>query len=152
MRVRIFSVYALAAFLFVGCADLVGFNSDQAEEGTYVYTAFDSTGVAVAEGELDITFEKVKDDDNRFHIKGTWDLQQIGDTKRPIGKQTGEGELRGNVREDGWVWINLNPNVEDDNVTLRGEFKGKSLERLEGEWSYMSWVPVNGGQFEAEAK
>lgn len=152
MRTQIFSIYVLAAFLLVGCADLVGSNSDSIKEETYVYTAYDSTGTAIVEGELDVTFEKAEDDDNRFHLEGTWDLQQVRDTKRPIGKQTGEGELRGNVREDGRAWINLNPNIEDDNVTLRGEFEGKSLERLQGEWSYMSWVRVNGGQFEVEAE
>lgn len=152
MRVQIFGIFALATLLFVGCADHVGSNSDRFEEETYVYTAYDSAGAAIVDGELDITFERVEDDDDRFHLHGTWDLQQIENTKHPIGKQTGEGELRGNVRENGGVWINLNPNVEDDNVTLRGELKEERLERLEGEWSYVSWVVVNGGQFKAKAK
>jgi len=152
MRTRTFNIYVFAAFLLVGCSDLVGSDSNQAKEETYVYTAYDSTGTAIVEGELDVTFEKVEDDDNRFHLEGTWDLQQTGNTKRPIGKQTGEGELRGNVRENGRAWINLNPNIENDNVTLRGEFEGESLDRLQGEWLYMSWVRVNGGQFEVEAK
>jgi hypothetical protein len=152
MRNRIFGIYVLAAFLLVGCADLVGSSSDSVKEETYVYTAYDSTGTAIVEGELDITFKKVEDDDNRFHLEGTWDLRQIRDTKRPIGKQTGEGDLRGNVREDSRAWITLNPNIADDNVTLRGKFEGESLDRLQGEWSYMSWVRVNGGQFELGAK
>ena len=152
MRPRIFRISVLAAFLLVGCGDLVGSNSDQVKEETYVYTAYDSTGTAIVEGELDVTFEKVEDEDNRFHLEGTWDLKQVRETECPIGKQTGEGELRGTVRENGRAWIHLNPNIEDDNVTLQGKFEGDGLDRLQGEWSYMSWVRVNGGQFEVEAK
>lgn len=152
MRTRTFSIYVLAAFLLAGCADLVTSNSDQVKQQTYVYTAYDSTGAAVVEGELHITFEKVEDDENRFHLEGTWSLQQIENTKRPIGKQTGGGELRGNVRQNGRVWMNLNPNIQDNNVTLQGGFEGERLDRLQGAWSYESWVQVNGGRFEAGPK
>lgn len=152
MRTRTFSIYVLAAFLLVGCGDLVESNSDPTTQETYIYTAYDSTGTAVVEGELDVTFEKADDEGNRFRLEGTWTLQQIEDTNRPIGKQTGVGGLRGTVRENGRVWLNLNPNIQDDNVTLQGEFEGEDLSRLQGMWSYSSWVPVNGGPFEAGAK
>lgn len=152
MQIRMLSIYVLAAFLLVGCDNLIGSNSDQTNEETYVYTAYDSTGTAVVAGELDITFENVEEDDNRFHLEGTWNLQQIGNTKRPIGKQTGEGELRGNVRKNGRVWIDLNPKIEDSNIVLQGELAEGGLDRLQGEWSYVNWVKVNGGQFEAAAK
>ena len=144
--------YIFAAFLVVGCSDLLGFNSYEVHTETYEYTAYDSTGQAVVKGQLRLTFEQLGDDEDTFELDGAWDLQQIRKTKRPIGKQTGQGELRGTIYRNGRVEMDLYPELVDASVSLRGEFQGERRDHLKGEWSYRSWALVNGGKFEAMAK
>ncbi len=151
MKIQLLTIFAVAVLLLSGCYSIVGDNP-QADAQAYTYTAYDSTGAAIVQGTLRIDFREVEDEGcsrhcNRYLLEGTWDLEQIGDADR-IGQQVGEGELRGSVREDGRAYVNLNPNIEDDNVTLRGMFESEGLDRLEGEWTYGGWGLYNRGRFE----
>jgi hypothetical protein len=48
------------------------------------------------------------------------------------------------------VDINLNPNISDANVYLRGEIDGK---RFHGKWTFSGYAgPVTAGTFEATRK
>jgi hypothetical protein len=55
------------------------------------------------------------------------------------------------VREDGSGYINLNPQIEADNVTLHGTFE-EDRAVLQGEWIYGGWGIYNQGRFEAERR
>jgi hypothetical protein len=57
--------------------------------------------------------------------------------------------VAGSIRKDGSVWINLNPEWDDSNITLNGDFEGR---RLEGEWQYVGFAGPQqaSGRFVAE--
>ena len=81
-------------------------------------------------------------------LKGTWELKQVGEPGR-IGPQVGTGDLIGTVSGTE-VLIDLNPNMNDNNVNLRGKVEGK---RYKGTWSYSGFAGViSSGTFEAAAK
>jgi hypothetical protein len=110
--------------------------------GEYQYVGYDDGGVKIVEGRLSLTS---RDGDQ---LKGTWELKQIGELGR-IGPQVGSGDLAGGV-QGSEVYLNLNPNMADDNVTLRGKVEGK---RYKGTWSYSGFTGrISSGTFEATGK
>ncbi|HWT02624.1 MAG TPA: hypothetical protein VN256_20405 [Pyrinomonadaceae bacterium] len=110
--------------------------------GEYQYTGYDEGGAKVVEGRLSITSRKGDE------LKGTWELKQTGGPQR-IGPQVGSGDLVGSVHGTE-VALNLNPNINDDNVNLRGKVEGKSYK---GTWSYSGFAGViSSGRFEATAR
>ena len=110
--------------------------------GEYHYTGYDENGVKVVEGRLSITSLEAE------RIKGTWEFKQIGGPHR-IGPQVGEGKLIGSVRGKE-VFINLNPNMADNNVNLRGQVEG---DRYRGSWSHDGFAgSMSAGTFEATGK
>lgn len=110
--------------------------------GDYQYTGYGEGGVKVVEGRLSLTSL----DGDR--LKGTWELKQVGQPKM-IGPQVGSGDLVGTVRGTE-VLVDLNPNMNDNNVNLRGKVEGK---RYKGTWSYSGFAGVlSSGTFEASGE
>jgi hypothetical protein len=110
--------------------------------GEYQYTAYDESGAKVVEGRLSLTS---RDGDQ---LKGSWELKQVGGPKR-IGPQIGSGDLIGSVN-GAEVNLDLNPNMNDNNVNLRGRVEGK---RYTGTWSFNGFAGrISSGRFEATAK
>ena len=107
--------------------------------GEYEYAGFDKKGDKIVEGKLAITSREGD------RIKGEWQLNRIGNPER-IGPQTGTGECDGLINEDS-LFINLNPNMVDNNVHLKGKIKDG---RYSGTWSYDGvGSGINRGTFEA---
>src|SRR4051812_26894151 len=88
--------------------------------GDYHYVSYDQKGERVVEGTLSITSVERKriSSDEVTQVKGKWQLQKVGKQER-IGLQEGSGELIGSINE-GELSIDLNPNIADANVLLRG--------------------------------
>jgi hypothetical protein len=110
--------------------------------GEYQYAGFDKKGDKIVEGRLTITSRE------EDRIKGEWQLSKIGNPER-IGPQIGTGECNGLIQEDS-LFINLNPNVVDNGVNLKGRIKDG---RYSGTWSFDGVGPgINRGTFEAVKK
>ena len=107
--------------------------------GDYQYTGFDSSGAKIVEGRLSITSVK------STGFEGEWQLSKIGNPER-IGPQVGTGTLAGSIIE-GKLYINLNPNMSDNNVNLTGAIEGA---RFQGTWKFVGYAGVlTQGTFEA---
>lgn len=132
-------------FLFAACDS--GEPNDEVDLA-YLYVAQSVSGDAAARGNLDLRFEEADEEGVANRIVGTWDIDKL-DGAGEIGPQTGEGKLRGVVREDGSVRIDLNPNIADQNVILTGSFVESDRSLLEGEWTYQPLGGSTSGEFEA---
>lgn len=107
--------------------------------GSYRYTSYDTTGVAVVTGWFTMNIA------DSGPVSGEWHFSPLG-KPQGIGPQTGDGRLVGSFR-DGRLWIELNPQVFDDNLQLIGTFQGN---RYAGTWTWSSFIGVtNHGTFEA---
>lgn len=118
--------------------------------GDYDYTSYDEKGAKVVEGRISITSSEVVriGAENQTHLKGNWDLKKVGNQER-IGEQVGKGELVGSIIQ-GEIYLDLNPNMNDANVLLRGKIEGK---RFHGTWSFNGYAgPLIKGTFEATRK
>ena len=118
--------------------------------GDYHYVSYDQKGERVVEGTLSITSVEKKriNSDEVIEVKGTWQLRKVGSQER-IGMQEGSGEFIGSVIE-GELSLNLNPNISDANVYLRGRVEGK---RYQGRWTLRGYAgTLNEGTFEAIRK
>jgi hypothetical protein len=94
--------------------------------GLYDYTAFNSSGVAVVQGTLDLFIAW------RGLIIGSWHLEAIGDPGQ-VGPQIGEGVLQGNTYPNDSLSIGLNPYLIDANVYLEGTMSDSAFS---GQWFY----------------
>lgn len=102
------------------------------------------------EGRLSITSVEQRriGSEESTQIKGNWELRKVG-TQEKIGPQEGSGDLIGSIIE-GEIYINLNPNISDANVNLRGTIEGK---RFYGKWSFDGCAgAISRGTFEATGK
>ncbi|HYJ46806.1 MAG TPA: hypothetical protein VEV81_09345 [Pyrinomonadaceae bacterium] len=118
--------------------------------GDYQYTGYDKNGGKLVEGRLSITSSEQKRiySEEVTQLKGNWQLEKVGDQER-IGGQVGTGDLIGSINK-GEIYINLNPNIADANVILRGKLEGR---RFHGTWSFNGYAgPLNQGTFEALRK
>jgi hypothetical protein len=118
--------------------------------GDYEYTSYDKSGGKVVEGQLSITSVESRriQSGESIQIKGNWQLNKV-DNQEQIGPQVGSGELIGSII-DGEIYIDLNPNISDSNVVLKGTIQGK---RFHGTWSFNGYAgPINQGTFEAARK
>jgi len=115
---------------------------DSGRSGTYSYTAYDSTGIIVAKGQIELNFR------DSTKISGEWNIQQVGNPDN-IGPQIGMGKLEGFYAQNELI-IELNPHNVDNNLQLIGEHKNSYLR---GNWFYISFIGItNQGTFEAEKK
>jgi hypothetical protein len=114
-------------------------NDPDTPEGSYTYTAYDSTGVKIVEGWMKLVF------DDSVNVSGKWNFKKIGNPEN-IGPQVGSGKLVGWFDEP-TISINLNPNWADNNVFFHGDY---SENIIEGEWMYSGFPGViNKGMFKA---
>lgn len=110
--------------------------------GAFQYTGYDSTGVVIVQGWLSLSFE------DSTAITGNWQLQKVGEVTQ-IGRQTGTGTLAGRIRL-GKIFLNLNPNIVDNNVEIDGDF---TKNRFSGKWRYIGFPGLlNWGTFKAEKR
>ena len=125
-------------------------NTDQSIVGEYHYTGFDDKGVKVIEGRITIASVEPRriGQETQTQIKGSRDLKEVARRDR-IGLQVGTGNLDGSII-NGEVIIDLNPNISDANVYLRGHItKG----RYTGTWKFIGYAgPITQGTFEAVKK
>ena len=150
MNLRVLA--AILSFVICGyglaCSATRGGNSDKPfPVGDYQYTSYDEDHAKVVEGRISITSSEVRkiNAEETTQLKGNWELKKVG-TQERIGLQEGKGELVGSI-DKGVIIINLNPNISDANVYLRGTIEGK---RFHGTWSFNGYQgPVTRGTFEA---
>ena len=118
--------------------------------GDYEYSGYDQKGTKIVEGRVSITSVEKKriGPEDTIQLKGNWELKKIGDPEH-IGGQLGTGNLVGSIT-NGEIDINLNPNMSDANVYLRGTIEGR---RFHGKWVFSGYTgPVSQGTFEAIRK
>ena len=118
--------------------------------GDYQYTGFDRQGGKVVEGRLSITSVESRriGAGESIQIKGNWQFKKVGNQEQ-IGPQVGSGDLIGSIIE-GEILIDLNPNISDSNVNLRGTIEGR---RFHGTWSFDGYAgAISKGTFEATRK
>jgi hypothetical protein len=118
--------------------------------GDYQYSGYDEKGTKIVEGQVSITSVETKriGPEDTIQLKGNWQLNKIGNPEH-IGGQTGTGDLVGSIIK-GEIDINLNPNISDANVYLRGTIEGR---RFHGKWTFSGYAgPVSEGTFEAIRK
>ena len=118
--------------------------------GDYQYSGYDKKGTKIVEGRVSITSVETKriGSEDTIQLKGNWQLNKIGNPEH-IGGQTGTGDLVGSIIK-GEIDINLNPNISDANVYLRGTIEGR---RFHGKWTFSGYAgPVSEGTFEAIRK
>ena len=110
--------------------------------GAYAYTSYDSSNVPIVSG----WFTLINSDS--AHVTGEWHLKATGGALR-IGPQSGDGKLVGGTNGDR-LWIELNPQVRNNNLQLNGVF---SKESLTGQWTWISNEGIaNQGSFRAIKK
>ena len=132
------------------CSSMMNGQAKPFPIGDYAYTSYDKNGGKVVEGRLSITAVEARriGADEVPQIKGNWELKKVGNQEK-IGAQVGSGELNGSITK-GEIYINLNPNISDANVILRGTIDGK---RFHGKWSFNGYAgPISEGTFEAIRK
>ena len=115
--------------------------------GDYDYVSYDEKGDEVVEGRISITSSEPRriGAQETTQLKGDWELKKVGQ-QQPIGNQVGKGDLVGSL-DKGEIYLNLNPNISDANVLLRGLIDGK---RFHGTWSFNGYAgPIIKGKFEA---
>lgn len=128
----------LFAVLWVGCTG-TGSPTQVVPPGAFAYTSYDTTGVALVTGWFTMSVS------DSSAISGEWHFWSIDD-REGIGPQTGEGTLVGGFAE-GEVWLELHPQVVDNNLQLRGTLEG---DRYAGEWTWITFAGVTShGTFEA---
>jgi hypothetical protein len=118
--------------------------------GDYQYSGYDKKGEKIVEGRVSITSVETKriGSEETVQLRGNWQLNKIGNSEH-IGDQDGTGELVGSIIK-GEIIINLNPNISDANVYLRGTIEGR---RFHGKWTFSGYAgPVSAGTFEAIRK
>ena len=159
LRVVIAILSVVVCGYVLGCSAIRGVNQNNAlpgpqnspekpfPVGDYQYTSYDEKGGKVSEGRLSITSAEVRkiNSEDVTQLKGNWELKKAGDQER-VGLQDGKSDLIGSI-DKGVIVINLNPNISDANVYLRGKIEGK---RFHGTWSFNGIAgPVTKGTFEA---
>jgi hypothetical protein len=125
--------------LLIGCADL-GSDLGPVVPGSYRYTAYDTSGALVVHG----WFSLIRRDSTS--ITGEWHFAAVGSPKN-IGPQVGDGRLVAAIH-GGSIWIELQPEYRDNNLTLTAGFGGRDLS---GKWEWNTFIgPTAFGTFTAK--
>ena len=128
----------LFLLLPTGCKHL----SDSVPPGAFAFTSYDTSGTTVAKGWMSITAP------DSSTISGEWHFDAIGEPAR-IGPQIGDGKLVGGLNGQK-IWIELHPEVRNNNLQLNGVLSG---DRLSGQWTWISNEGMaNQGTFQAIRK
>lgn len=135
MKIVSLGLILFAIFLIAGCSD----DESTASTGSYRYTGY-LNSTLVVEGTIQI------DSLNPQNVTGHWDFHAVGEERNDIGPQIGSGNFTGTF-DGASLFINLNPDMADNNVILSGMFSGNSIR---GEWSWSGIAGViNHGPFQA---
>ena len=129
MKASISGLLILMLSSVLACSKLSGPEQPQPfPVGDYQYTGYDDKGEKIVEGRLSITSVENKriGSEDTIQLKGNWELKKIGKHEH-IAQQTGSGNLVGSMFEGGELDINLNPNISDANVYLRGTIEGRGF-------------------------
>ncbi len=127
-------ILSFCIFISLACSDN---STNPYPSGSYAYRAYDSSQNQIVTGWMTIEF------DSENNITGEWHLSSIGNPEN-IGPHTGDGELEGS-KDDGVIWINLNPGWVDNNVFLMDTVDD---EIFSGQWQYTGFPGViNSGLF-----
>lgn len=136
MKIVSLGLILTAIFLITGCND----DESSPNTGSYRYTAF-LNNTPVVEGTIQI------DSLNPQNVTGHWDFHAVGDERNDIGPQIGSGNLTGTF-DGADLFINLNPDMADNNVILHGMFSSNTIR---GNWSWSGLAGVlNQGSFMAQ--
>lgn len=129
-----------------GCDDG---DSDCEPNRRYLYVAQRADGGGdAARGTLVLRFPDGEKENIVDQIVGTWRIERL-EGAGELGPQTGEGELRGVVRADGSVRIDLAPDSAEHGVVLTGTFTTADRSVLDGKWTYQAADDRTSGEFEA---
>lgn len=129
----------LSVTFWIGCR---GTTTEWVPNSAFSYTSYDSSGVAVVTGWFTMDLS------DSAAVSGEWHFWPIGNPEG-IGPQTGSGRLVGGFSESE-LWVELNPQYVDNNLTLRGTLQG---DRYTGDWLWISFVGItNQGTFEAQRR
>lgn len=152
MKTSISSLLILILSSVLACSKLSGTEQPKPfPVGDYQYTGYDDKGEKMVEGRLSITsVENVRiGSEDTIQLKGNWELKEIGKHEH-IGEQVGSGNLVGTLFKEGELDLNLNPNISDANVYLRGTIEGR---RFHGTWRFNGYAgTLTSGKFEAIRK
>ncbi len=129
----------LVAIQWAGCKQT---SSETIPSGAYAYTSYDSGGIALVSGWFTIIVS------DSISVSGEWHFKPIGSPQR-IGPQTGDGKLVGG-NDRGQVWIELNPQIRNNNLQLNGTL---AQGQFAGQWTWISYSGItNQGTFKAVRK
>lgn len=136
MKTKIQSLYLIIFFV---CICNLG-----AEQAVYLYKGFDTNGVLVIKGILNLTISETN------KISGDWHLQTTSSkTSDEIRNTTDSGKLGGTIN-DNKIYLNLNPGWSDNNVMLNGNV---TTTNISGTWGHYGYAGLTiGGKFEAVKK
>jgi len=121
------------------------------QTATFNFVSADDQGTPLVRGQFTLPWPIAEGQ----VVRGSWESRYVGppSTTRPgeelnaVGPQVGRGQLTAE-REGGEVRINLNPNMNDNNVTLVAEVQGDALL---GRWDFATFAgSAAGGAFEAQ--
>jgi len=114
--------------------------------GIYRYTSYDIAGRPIVKGWLALSFQDSASITGEWHLDRIGDPQGIGPQAPTMSGQVGSGRLIGGMNE-GEVWVELNPQVRDDNLQLIGKIDN---DIYRGQWLWISFSGIsNHGTFEA---
>ena len=120
---------ALAALIMAACSN--GSSDPNTAQQMFIYSALSDEGAELVAGvvELHVSGENV--------VSGEWEMDWVdgADTDSEIGPQVGEGQLSG-MLEGNTLSLNLNPEMADNNVRLRGEWSGRTIS---GTWTWVGF-------------
>lgn len=123
----------------VGCKQT---SSESIPSDAFAYTSYDSGGTALVSGWLTINVS------DSTSISGEWHFTAV-QSPAGIGPQTGDGKLVGGINND-QVWIELNPQVRNNNLQLNGTL---AQGQFVGQWTWISYSGIaNQGTFKAARK
>lgn len=132
---KVYTVVLLFAFLSCNETSFVG----PRRPTVFTYTGYDSSGITVLIGSLELI---VRDS---AHVTGNWEFIPLGNPQR-LGPQVGKGKLLGAFFQ-GSLFIELNPDMVDNNVSLTGSLQGGTYQ---GTWTWTGFAgPMNRGTFKA---
>lgn len=107
--------------------------------GAFQYKAYDTTGALIVQGWFTLNII------DSTHINGEWHFARVN-RYQETGPQVGNGKLVGGF-DQGNLWVGLNPEYIDNNITLHGKLVGKSYS---GTWIWDSFIGItNRGTFTA---
>lgn len=131
------SLVAISAIAFlISCS---GKNQD-VPEGAWAYMGYDHLGTQIVDG-----WFRIEEEDSIL-INGSWRFDRVGE-EMDIGPQIGSGQFTGGIEAER-IWMNLNPNMADNNVFLSGNMNG---DRITGSWTWSGFAgPIASGSFSAE--